>query len=217
MRPPPSADPHGCVQNGRLPAFVTKPRNSLCRSHVQHRIPCLWYFQSAPLAKPETSCTIQISRERHALEKTKKTGGNSSVGRVPDCDSGCRGFESHFPPQNKSRTVSPCGIFFHFSRQYSISVPVTSPLLRSSIRSSSTLPTVKGRYMRPLAFFVRMSSATVTPVSRSDPLRMLSMRLTSCLTRPSMSTRRQDAAMERNSSSDMAFSTLTDMRLLNSS
>lgn len=99
MRPPPSADPHGCVQNGRLPAFVTKPRNSLCRSHAQHSIPCLWYFQSAPLAKPETSCTIQVSRERHALEKTKKTGGNSSVGRVPDCDSGCRGFESHFPPQ----------------------------------------------------------------------------------------------------------------------
>ena len=99
MRPPPSADPHGCVQNGRLPAFVTKPRNSLCRSHAQQRIPCLWYFQPAPLAKPETSCTIQVSRERHALEKTKKTGGNSSVGRVPDCDSGCRGFESHFPPQ----------------------------------------------------------------------------------------------------------------------
>ena len=99
MRPSPSADPHGCVQNGRLPTFVTKPRNSLRRSHVQHRIPCLWYFQSAPLAKPETSCTIQVSRERHALEKTKKTGGNSSVGRVPDCDSGCRGFESHFPPQ----------------------------------------------------------------------------------------------------------------------
>jgi hypothetical protein len=27
-------------------------------------------------------------------------GGCSSVGRVPDCDSGCRGFESHQPPQN---------------------------------------------------------------------------------------------------------------------
>ncbi len=25
-------------------------------------------------------------------------GGRSSVGRVPDCDSGCRGFESHRPP-----------------------------------------------------------------------------------------------------------------------
>src|SRR6185369_4174739 len=25
-------------------------------------------------------------------------GGCSSVGRVPDCDSGCRGFESHQPP-----------------------------------------------------------------------------------------------------------------------
>lgn len=26
-------------------------------------------------------------------------GGCSSVGRVPDCDSGCRGFEPHQPPQ----------------------------------------------------------------------------------------------------------------------
>ena len=26
------------------------------------------------------------------------SGGCSSVGRVPDCDSGCRGFESHQPP-----------------------------------------------------------------------------------------------------------------------
>ena len=112
MRPSPSADPHECVQNGRLPTFVTKPRNSLRRSHVQHRIPCLWYFQSAPLAKPETSCTIQVSRERHALEKTKKTGGNSSVGRVPDCDSGCRGFESHFPPQIlESLQMQVCGDF----------------------------------------------------------------------------------------------------------
>ena len=27
-------------------------------------------------------------------------GGCSSVGRVPDCDSGCRGFEPHQSPQN---------------------------------------------------------------------------------------------------------------------
>jgi hypothetical protein len=26
-------------------------------------------------------------------------GGNSSVGRAPDCDSGCRGFEPRFSPQ----------------------------------------------------------------------------------------------------------------------
>ena len=26
-------------------------------------------------------------------------GGRSSVGRAPDCDSGCRGFKSHRPPQ----------------------------------------------------------------------------------------------------------------------
>ena len=33
-------------------------------------------------------------------------GGCSSVGRVPDCDSGCRGFESHQPPhQNSCRSL----------------------------------------------------------------------------------------------------------------
>ena len=26
------------------------------------------------------------------------SGGRSSVGRAPDCDSGCRGFKSHRPP-----------------------------------------------------------------------------------------------------------------------
>jgi hypothetical protein len=30
----------------------------------------------------------------------KNYGGRSSVGRVPDCDSGCRGFEPHRSPQN---------------------------------------------------------------------------------------------------------------------
>jgi hypothetical protein len=29
-------------------------------------------------------------------------GGCSSVGRVPDCDSGCRGFEPHQSPQIKA-------------------------------------------------------------------------------------------------------------------
>ena len=37
------------------------------------------------------------------------SGGCSSVGRVPDCDSGCRGFESHQPPQHSrmSRRAAP--------------------------------------------------------------------------------------------------------------
>ena len=120
MRPPPSADPHGCVQNGRLPTFVTKPRNSLCRSHVQHHIPCLWYFQSAPLAKPETSCTIQISRERHALEKTKKTGGNSSVGRATVSKTVGRGFEAFFPCQIAADAFV-CGDFSCFAAARGVS------------------------------------------------------------------------------------------------
>jgi hypothetical protein len=36
-------------------------------------------------------------------------GGCSSVGRVPDCDSGCRGFEPHQSPQLLLRLASPLG------------------------------------------------------------------------------------------------------------
>ena len=35
-----------------------------------------------------------------------KYGGCSSVGRAPDCGSGCRGFESHLPPHLKSGTAN---------------------------------------------------------------------------------------------------------------
>ena len=53
-----------------------------------------------PLAPKPKVGTILISREQLNSREHKTNGGNSSVGRVPDCDSGCRGFESHFPPQN---------------------------------------------------------------------------------------------------------------------
>jgi hypothetical protein len=39
-------------------------------------------------------------------------GGCSSVGRVPDCDSGRRGFESHQPPHRHARVIRPFGAFF---------------------------------------------------------------------------------------------------------
>jgi hypothetical protein len=32
-------------------------------------------------------------------------GGRSSVGRAPDCDSGCRGFKSHRPPHFLAEVV----------------------------------------------------------------------------------------------------------------
>ena len=44
------------------------------------------------------------------------SGGCSSVGRVPDCDSGCRGFEPHQSPQRKTRKTRSatrlCGFLF---------------------------------------------------------------------------------------------------------
>ena len=43
----------------------------------------------------------------------KVNGGGSSVGRAPDCDSGCRGFEPHQSPQiNNDLELKPLG---HFS------------------------------------------------------------------------------------------------------
>ena len=33
------------------------------------------------------------------LSEGSSDGGHSSAGRAPDCGSGCRGFESHWPPQ----------------------------------------------------------------------------------------------------------------------
>ena len=44
--------------------------------------------------------------------KTHHYGGRSSVGRAPDCDSGCRGFESHRSPHftdSANVGVSPSG------------------------------------------------------------------------------------------------------------
>ncbi len=41
--------------------------------------------------------------------RAKKYGGRSSVGRAPDCDSGCRGFDPHRSPHlhnnNKKRVL----------------------------------------------------------------------------------------------------------------
>jgi hypothetical protein len=58
-----------------------------------------------------------LHRHRH-LEgigrayNAKLCGGCSSVGRVPDCDSGRRGFESHQPPHRHARVIRPFGAFF---------------------------------------------------------------------------------------------------------
>ena len=74
------------------------------------------------LDKFSTIRIIQILRFKlygNGLQERGKeeNGGCSSVGRVPDCDSGCRGFESHLPPhssQKRSRSgaQAPSGFFF---------------------------------------------------------------------------------------------------------
>ena len=44
-------------------------------------------------------------------------GGCSSVGRVQDCDSCCRGFEPHQPPQTRKSPVQKCTGDFCFGRK----------------------------------------------------------------------------------------------------
>ena len=44
-------------------------------------------------------------------------GGYSSVGRAPDCGSGCRGFESLYPPQFISTTFVVFFIFYKHNNQ----------------------------------------------------------------------------------------------------
>lgn len=59
----------------------------------------------------------EIAGVSDLVSAQEKCGGCSSVGRVPDCDSGCRGFESHQPPhriQMKSGTCAKAGCLFSF-------------------------------------------------------------------------------------------------------
>ena len=51
------------------------------------------------------------------------SGGCSSVGRVPDCDSGCRGFESRQPPQLKITAHREGGRLFYFQQALFFALP----------------------------------------------------------------------------------------------
>src|SRR5690349_16459681 len=52
---------------------------------------------SIPVGQASTRLRRNIENVRQ--QNSRPDGGCSSVGRVPDCDSGCRGFESRQPPQ----------------------------------------------------------------------------------------------------------------------
>ena len=73
--------------------------------------------------------------------RQKINGGCSSVGRVPDCDSGCRGFESHLPPQDTKALLVHSRAFSYISvppnpRRYWVCVVPR----RLSPRLSESLP-----------------------------------------------------------------------------
>src|SRR6202521_2681567 len=54
-------------------------------------------------SKPGVTGSSPVGRANVARMRDRGfNGGCSSAGRVPDCDSGCRGFESHQPPQNST-------------------------------------------------------------------------------------------------------------------
>ena len=56
--------------------------------------------------------TLTLARDSSNLS-TPANGGYSSVGRAPDCGSGCRRFESCYPPHIKS--ITQLGGIFYFS------------------------------------------------------------------------------------------------------
>jgi hypothetical protein len=60
------------------------------------------------------------------------SGGRSSVGRVPDCDSGCRGFEPRRSPHRISDLKAPTWSFFRFSASYFL--PLRADLAASAAR-----------------------------------------------------------------------------------
>ena len=57
-------------------------------------------------------------------------GAISSVGRAPDCGSGCRGFEPHIAPQKIPRTASRL-VLILFTEMAKISKPTATRLLAS--------------------------------------------------------------------------------------
>jgi hypothetical protein len=69
------------------------------------------------LPNPDEACTIATCSGKHAGQ-TSYSGGRSSVGRVQDCDSCCRGFEPHRSPHkirskiNMLKMLASAGIFY---------------------------------------------------------------------------------------------------------
>lgn len=99
-----------------------------------------------------TNRRIPVKFEISSVQ-TPKDGGCSSVGRVPDCDSGCRGFESHFPPQKfNARTEYRAGVFLpllFFPRRISgcaLCAPRAHPFLPQVVHSARSLRRFLGRF-----------------------------------------------------------------------
>lgn len=67
------------------------------------------------LAQRKISYAILLSR----YFGSDLSGDRSSVGRVPDCDSGCRGFEPHRSPQNSLARLARAFLCLLTSERYS--------------------------------------------------------------------------------------------------
>lgn len=73
MRPPPSADPHGCVQNGRLPAFVKKKHEIHCAAVTRNTVYRVYgIFNPHPLQNPKLPVQFKSLENDTLLRKQKK-------------------------------------------------------------------------------------------------------------------------------------------------
>ena len=82
-------------------------------------------------------------------------GGCSSVGRVQDCDSCCRGFEPHQPPQTRKSPVQKCSGDFCFGRKLFLPRAASRRDIRMANRAAAglrplMLPWIFRRLMRGL-------------------------------------------------------------------
>ena len=81
-------------RKGKIPPNVLqKMFGREARSRAASSVMQSKYFEAVMQEKLNPAGAPARTRQRKSL-----SGGCSSVGRAPDCDSGCRGFKSHHPP-----------------------------------------------------------------------------------------------------------------------
>ena len=68
------------------------------KADYQELTPFLVYFSEEKIIFSCQKGDIPLVSPHPLYQERQQNGGSSSVGRAPDCGSGCRGFEPRLPP-----------------------------------------------------------------------------------------------------------------------